>query len=271
MSLDNGYVTAEYLRKAAEAGRALKALSYRHMAISPGDILLDAGCGPGVDTMPLAAITGPKGKVIGIDSDAAMLAEAEALTGKAPISASIEHRLGSALALPLDEDSVSASRAERLLQVLPPEAEETVLAELIRVTRPGGRIVLVDTDWGSASVDFPDGGLERCLMEFFALRMRPNGLAGRRLYRLCRELGLQGLSMDIVPMVQHRFADTPFGDWLTSTAMSEGIIDSDQARRWHEELSERDRTQRFNACVNMVIVSGEKPAPGSSTQANEAG
>lgn len=255
MSLDNGYVTAEYLRKTAEMGRSLKALSYDHMAISPGHTLLDVGCGPGVDTVPLAQITGPEGKVIGIDSDAAMLAEADEYAQRARTDAPIEHRLGSALALPLDDDSVHACRAERLLQVLPPEAEEPVLSEMIRVTRPGGRIVLVDTDWASASVDFSDTTLERRLMEFFALHMRPNGLAGRRLYRLLRERGLEDWRVDVVPMVQHRLADTPFGDWLVSTATSEGVIDEDQGRRWHQELSERDKAQRFHACVNMVVVS----------------
>lgn len=260
MSLDNGYVTADYLKKMAERARMLKQLSYEHMALSQGDTVLDVGCGPGVDTVPLASLIGDSGKVVGIDSDQAMLAEADKAAAESPYRARIEHRQGSASDLPLGDNAVDACRAERLLQVLPPALEQTVVAEMLRVTRPGGRVVLVDTDWGSASVDFSDPQLERRLMQFFALRMRPNGFAGRRLYSLCREQQLEAIRVDVLPMVQQRFDDTPFGDWLTDTATTEGIMSAEEARHWQEALRQREQQQRFHACVTMVIVSGSKPA-----------
>jgi ubiquinone/menaquinone biosynthesis C-methylase UbiE len=259
MSVDNGYVTAEYLKKAAQRVRALKELSYKHMAIATGATVLDAGCGPGVDTVPLAERVGEHGRVIGIDSDEAMLTEAKTAAGASPWDKNIEHRCGSVLELPLGGDSVDASRAERLLQVLPPEAEPMVMGELIRVTRPGGRIVLVDADWSSASVDFSGARLERRLMEFFTLRMRPNGLAGRRLYSLCRDGLLEEIRVDVVPVVQYRLDDTPFGQWLITTATSHGVMSTAEARLWEDELQRREQQQRFLACVNMVVVSGRKP------------
>ncbi len=259
MSLDSGYVTADYLRKTAQMGHAIKQLSYEHMAIREGDTLLDIGCGPGVDTVPLAALCGNQGRVIGIDSDNAMLAEADKAAQDAQCQSRTEHRRGSALTLPLDDNSVSACRAERLLQVLPPEAEQTVITEMVRVTRPGGRLVLIDTDWSSASVDFSDTRLERRLMEFFTLQMRPNGIAGRRLYSLIREHELEETRLDVLPMVQHRFDDTPFGDWLIDTALSEGVMDGNDAQRWRQELQEREQRQRFHACVHIVVASGRIP------------
>jgi ubiquinone/menaquinone biosynthesis C-methylase UbiE len=63
-SLDNGYVTADYLKKVAERIRAFKQLSYEHMAIARGDTVLDLGCGPGMDTVQLAALVGDQGRVI---------------------------------------------------------------------------------------------------------------------------------------------------------------------------------------------------------------
>ena len=259
MSLDKGYVPIEYLKKAAELVRDMKRLSYEHMAITAGATVLDIGCGPGVDTAELAQRVGGNGKVIGIDTDEAMLAEAEKVCSGQPGKAQIEHRLGSALDLPLADNVADACRAERLLQVLSPDTEQVVLREMVRVTRPGARVVLVDADWGSASVDFSDPELERRLMTFFALQMRPNGLAGRRLYALCREQQLEDIRIDVVPLVQHRFDDTPFGDWLCNTATAEGIMDASQAQWWQQELRQREAQQRFHACVNMVIVSGRTP------------
>lgn len=258
MSLDNGYVTSDYLKKVAEKMRAFKQLSYEHMAITPGDTVLDLGCGPGVDTVPLAKLVGDKGKVIGIDADEKMLAEAEQAAKEAGCQDWIEHHHGSALAIQLENNSVSASRAERLLQVLPPENEQTIVAELVRVTRPGGRIVLIDADWPSASIDFSNVQLERRLMEFFTLRMRPNGLAGRRVYSLCREHGLEEIRLDTVPIVQQCFDDTPFGDWLINTAKEQGVMNESEAIQWREELQQREQEGRFYACVNMVIASGRK-------------
>lgn len=258
MSLDNGYVTAEYLQKMAALMRSLKELSYEHMAITTGDTLLDVGCGPAVDTVPLAQCVGATGRVIGIDSDEGMLAQANEAAAVCEYAAIIEHRHGSALDLPLESNSVDSCRAERLLQVLPPVHEQQVVAELVRVTRPGGRIVLVDTDWGSASVDFSAAQLERRLMNFFTLQMRPNGLAGRRLHTLCREQGLEALRLDVVPMVIRRVADTPFCEWLTDTALGAGIINEEEARQWREELEARERQNTLYVCANMVVASGKK-------------
>jgi ubiquinone/menaquinone biosynthesis C-methylase UbiE len=258
MSLDNGYVTSDYLKKVAEKMRAFKQLSYEHMAITAGDTVLDLGCGPGVDTVPLAGLVGNKGKVIGIDTDEKMLAEAKQAALDVGCHDLLEHCQGSATALELADNSVASCRAERLLQVLPPDQEQTIVAEMVRVTRPGGRVVLVDTDWPSASVDFSDVKLERTLMEFFTLHMRPNGLAGRHLLSLCNEHGLEDIHLDVVPMVQQRFDETPFGDWLINTAKEQGIINESEATQWHEELQQREHDRSFYACVNMVIASGRK-------------
>jgi len=260
MALDDGHVSADYLKQAAMRVRDLKDRTYKRMEINEGDTVLDAGCGPGMDTVPLAQFVGPTGRVIGLDSDASMLKEARRHAQQSGVANRVDHRLGSALAIPLEDNTIDACRAERLLQVLPPSDEHSVIKELLRVTRPGGRIVLADTDWGSASVDCSDTALERRLMNFFALQMRPNGFAGRRLYPLCREFGLNEITVESFALVHHSFDETPFGNWLIDTASKVSFITEREATAWHNEMSERDAEGRFVASVNMVVVSGRKPA-----------
>lgn len=254
MSLDDGYVSADYLRKAAEQVRAVKEKSYAQMRIRPGHTLLDAGCGPGMDSAPLAHHVGNGGRVYALDDDATMLEQARQHAATEGLTERIIHLHGSALAIPLPDGCVDACRAERLLQVLPPQAEQDVLNELVRVTKPGGRIVIVDTDWGSASVDFSDGALERTLLQFFASHMRPNGFAGRRAPALLQRQPVHDLHTEQVPLLQRRLADTPFGDWLLDAAVGERCITPAQATAWRDELSRREADGSFYATVNMVIA-----------------
>jgi len=60
-------------------------------------------------------------------------------------NASIEVRPGDATHLDLEETSIDGSWCERLFQHLTKPA--AAMSELERVTRPGGRIVVIDTDW----------------------------------------------------------------------------------------------------------------------------
>lgn len=256
----NGYVSADYLRRAAELCRSVKERSYRMLEIAPGAHLLDVGCGPGIDVVALAAQLGAEGRVTGVDNDPAMLAEGRAAAQQAGVDQRTEFVAASAARLPWTQPMFDGVRAERLLQVLPAAlAAERVIAELLRVLRPGGRLVVVDTDWASASVDFPDTELERRLLGFFAAGLRPNGYAGRQMFALLRAEGLEGIECEVVPLVHYTVQDTPYGTWLPDEALAAGIVSPDEAALWREELTQRERAGRFFATVNMLIVSGRKP------------
>ncbi|OXR47804.1 Ubiquinone/menaquinone biosynthesis C-methyltransferase UbiE [Nocardia cerradoensis] len=72
------YRANDYLRRLADSdiGRHYKAIALEQLDIQPGHTVVDLGCGPGADLGSFAAATGPAGRVVGIDSDAAALTEA---------------------------------------------------------------------------------------------------------------------------------------------------------------------------------------------------
>ena len=260
MSGSDEYVTADYLKKAAELVKHLKQRTYDLMSIKPGDSVLDLGCGPGIDTVELARIVGESGRVTGIDNDEKMIRQADEHAKKERLDARIDHQIGDVGQLPYDAGIFDSCRAERLFQVLPALYDKkSVLEEMIRVTKKGGAIVLADTDWATVSINYDDARLERKLMAFFTESMRPNGYAGRQLSGLLSESRLENIQVELFPFLYTDFAQTPFGEWLTREALKGGIASNDELIRWRDTLSNLTAIGRFYCTVTMVVVSGRKP------------
>jgi SAM-dependent methyltransferase len=102
----------------------------------PGDLALDVGCGTGRALPALAAAVGPTGRVLGFDITPAMLETARD-AGRDDCAGLV---LADARRLPLPDAVAGLVFAAGLVQHLPDPA--TGLAELARVTRPGGRLML---------------------------------------------------------------------------------------------------------------------------------
>ena len=256
MSEAASYVSAEYLRKVAGQMRAIKERTHDLLRLAPGHSVLDVGCGPGTDTVALARRVGTGGRVVGLDIDEAMLADAENAAQEAEVSDWIEHVCGDVRKLPFADDVFDACRAERLLQVLAGCDPEQVTAEMARVLRPGGRLLLADTDWYSASVDFSDLELERRLMGFFATTMRPNGAAGRQLSRLLKLAGCTAIELEVFAHTMLDFSETPFGDWLRREAVGAAVATEPEMDRWQSELQTRTQEGTFFGQVAYVVAVG---------------
>src|SRR4051812_48481350 len=100
MAQPRGYVDSDYLHTLADLLRQSKQRTYLLMHIEPGHQVLDLGCGPGTDTIPLAEMVGPSGRVVGVDHDAAMIAEANQRAVQAGVADRVRHSHAAAIALP---------------------------------------------------------------------------------------------------------------------------------------------------------------------------
>jgi ubiquinone/menaquinone biosynthesis C-methylase UbiE len=229
------------------------------MQIKAGDKVLDVGCGSGVDTIALSKLVGSSGKVFGVDYDNAMIAEADKYAAKEGVSAWVKHKLADATSLPFDEGFFDSCRSERVFQHLP----NTVLAlrEMTRVTKIGGAVVVLDTDWGTLSLDTGEVDIERRLWRFHTEHMHNNGYAGRQLYRLFKEQGLRNVSFEVFPLVVTSYAfmrQIINADRLEAEALAKNIITEDELRRFQKDNEHMDANGTLFISGCMMLVSGQK-------------
>jgi ubiquinone/menaquinone biosynthesis C-methylase UbiE len=246
-----------FTSQAAPLLAAAKERSYDLLRLEAGHSVLDVGCGPGSDTLALAARVGESGFVMGVDSAKAFVESAERRALAAGLGARVHHRIVNALALPFRAASFDACRSERTFQLL--ATPQRALAEMARVTRPGGRVVLLDIDWGSASIDSPYPDVERLLKRLLADHLLPNPYSGRSIYRQMRTQGLQAIELEVMPLVITSLGalrQLTHLDRSEGMALERALLSEERLARWRAALEEADASDSLFAQVSLVLVAG---------------
>jgi arsenite methyltransferase len=109
--------------------------------IEPGSTVLDLGCGSGTDLLIAAQMTGPEGRVIGVDMTASMLDRARASADEMGL-AHVELHEALIEAVPVGDATVDVVISNGVIDLVPDK--DAVFDEIDRVLRPGGRLQLAD-------------------------------------------------------------------------------------------------------------------------------
>jgi arsenite methyltransferase len=109
--------------------------------IRPGETVLDLGCGAGVDSVLAAKRVGPSGKVIGVDTTEEMLEKARR-AATALGRDNIRFVRGDLQDLPLENEQVDVAISNGVINLTVDKPK--VLAEIYRVLKPDGRLLLAD-------------------------------------------------------------------------------------------------------------------------------
>lgn len=109
--------------------------------IHKGDLVLDIGCGAGVDTIIAAKMVGSKGTVTGVDLVREMLAQARENVRMMEFK-NVTFMNTSGEKLPFTDNSFDVVVSNGVLNLIPDKVR--ALAEAFRVLKPSGRLMIAD-------------------------------------------------------------------------------------------------------------------------------
>jgi ubiquinone/menaquinone biosynthesis C-methylase UbiE len=248
-----------YVQLLDEAGRldSIQSCKREMLALldaQRGHRILDVGCGTGEDVMALARLVGSEGLVTGVDKSETMIEEAKKRSAGASLP--VEWRLGDADYLDFADDTFDSCRAERVFVYI--EDPARLLAEMIRVTRPGGRVVVCDVDADTFIFNISDRALNRKVVHAICDSFR-NGWIGRQLPALVRSSGL--VDAFIIPrtLIFPLTMLTLAMEGVLKSAQEAGALTEDEVRGWWWQMEDAERQGSFFSAASVFLVGGRKP------------
>jgi ubiquinone/menaquinone biosynthesis C-methylase UbiE len=233
-ALRGGHEGRERLRVLARVMRPTTLALFDRLAVGAGMACLDVGCGGGDVALELAARVGPSGRVVGVDVDAAKVALARAEAGERGV-ANVEFRVADVRTLA--EEPFDVVYARFVLSHLPDPA--AALAAFRRHLRPGGVVIVEDTDFGGYFTYPPTESFDR-FTELYCAVVRGRGgdpAIGPRLPRMLAASGLAQVGADVVqpmgttgevkrvnPLTMRNAADAVVADGLATLAEVDRIV-----------------------------------------------
>lgn len=218
----------------------------------PGRRLLDAGCGVGEVARELAQAGAD---VVALDHSAATVAAAAARDD----GGSVRYVSGDVATLDFPDASFDAVRCERVLQHV--DDPDRAIHELSRVTRPGGRVCLVDTDWESIAVDGLPADLGAAVRAHFTNRQRRHHLdMGRTLRRRLVQAGLRDVTA--IPVVCYFTHPSQAGHVLpmfNKTVPPEAdLVPLPVRDAWFEAIDAAGERDEFLAVITIWVARGTR-------------
>ena len=224
--------------------------------------VLSVGCGPGVILREVCAIN-PSIEGTGIDISAQRVDDA---TQKHSSNPRMKFVLGDAHEMPFPSESFDLVYSRMLFEYL--ENKERAAAEMVRVCRPGGKILLQDLD-GQLLWNYPEDPAMQSAIETVVAGLARTGFdpfVGRKLFSLAYKAGLRNIGVQVE--CYHLIAGQADSSILQQWELKLEIAIPQMARIFGNERTAREHANRFLEYLrrpdtltysNVFTVLGEKP------------
>jgi len=246
--IEASYTIPGFVRRRAEI---LGLLSPR-----TGESILDLGCGPGFLSADLAAAVGPNGQVAALDASESMLGLARRRCEDQPWV-----KVGKADVCEIPYPDVSFDRAACVQVYEYVRDIEAALREMHRVLKPGGRFVVVDTDWRSLVWNNSDQErMARVLAAWDEHLVHP-ALPGV-LHSLLGATGFRVAQDEVYVLHDPVFDPNTFGAFaigaISMFVAGRDRVTGEEATAWAEDLMALGREGRYFFSLNQYMVVAEK-------------
>ncbi len=224
--------------------------------LRPSEVVLEVGCGSGVLARWLARYTAHANRIIGVDVNRYLLREAAALAVQEGLTDVITLREGNAEALPFPDNSVDVAVS---FTVLEEGNADRMLAEMLRVTKPGGRVAVLvramDVPWVvnvslrpevKTKVEIPRGFVG------------PQGCADASLYRRFHQAGLKQVLM-LPQFARFEQPHTPIGHFWQAAIL--GALTPEETQEWHAGMAQAVAEGTYFIAQAHHGAVGVKPEP----------
>jgi len=226
------------------------------LALKRGESVLDAGCGTGLLLEQEAGAVGAEGRAEGVDSSPDMLERAHARCDDLP---QVNLQQASVEALPFDAESFDALSCTQTLLYVP--GLEAALGEYCRVLKPGGRVAIIETDWGGAILNSHDLALTQTVFNAWddAL-VNPN--LPRRIAPLLRKAGFGALRVEAIPVLNSGYTENSFSAGMLQNfariALRQNMISQEQSEAWLAGIEALAECDEYFFCVNRFLFTAIK-------------
>ncbi|MGE5401917.1 MAG: methyltransferase domain-containing protein [Ignavibacteriales bacterium] len=257
----NQWAAALNLRASADDQKSLRSQIIALAQVLPNQTAVEIGCGTGALLLDLALAVGKAGRIIGIEPQPVLAEVAKRNISEQNPGDVISVITDSAEHLPLPDAIADNCFAQTVLIHLPANIRLKVLKEMVRIVKPGGRILSADQDGDTWIINHPDRELTRRIIQFNSDQRYADGWTGRHLESLFRSAGL--VNVKAIPHVHiDRDPDSylfGMGKRIAAAAKDTGVLHEDEYLRWLDSLEWIAKKGDFFSSINYYCCLGLKP------------
>lgn len=221
-----------------------------------GERVLEVGCGGGFYTSDAARFVGPTGRVCAIDISPDQITAAQQRCAE---FAWVECRNADIASAPYGDAQFDAVFAVQVLEYL--VDLNAGLSHIHRMLRPGGRLVVVATDWSSAVWHSENAPRMRQVLTAWEPHKPCLNLPSILAARL-RKVGMQPLRQIPIPVLNTSYNPASASYWIARAIRSSVVgrqnVTEEEAAEWFDEFPEMERNGTYFFCVTPVLTEAVK-------------